>query len=323
MRTIMGKDPAPEKPIVAAIGDFDGVHMGHRALLSSLSDMADTVFEKEEVRPLRTVLTFDPHPRKLLGDTDLKQIYSLDGKRELMEESGRVDQMIVMPFTGQLMHMAPKDFFEKILIRQLGCRGVVVGDNFHFGDIGAGSAEDLSAMCQKAGIASVIVPRVVMDQSPVSSTRIRELLENGQVAEADRLLGRPYFIEGTVQQGKHLGRRLHTPTINVPLDPSCLIPRKGVYATLVKADGIWYDSISNVGNNPTFGGEATRLETFLFDFKGDLYGKQVRVELLSFVRPERRFEGAPALEEQLQTDIQYVRRFLKEYGGHHEEVWCK
>lgn len=323
MRTITGKDPAVTGPIVAAIGDFDGVHMGHRALLGSLSQMAYTVWQKEKVRPQRAILTFDPHPRKLLGDKDLKQIYSLDQKRELMEESGQVDQMIVMPFTEQLMHTAPQDFFDKILTERLNCRGLVVGDNFRFGDKGSADAEDLSAMCRKAGIECTVVPRLIVEDSPVSSTRIRSLLEEGEVQKAQVLLGQPYFIEGTVQQGKHLGRKIHTPTINVPLDPDRLIPRKGVYATLVKAGGIWYDSISNVGNNPTFGGEATRLETFLFDFQGDLYGRQVRVELLTFVRPERRFDGPLALEEQLKTDIQYVRRFLKEYGGHHEEIWCE
>ncbi len=297
-------------PCVVTIGNFDGLHEGHRCLLREADRMAEC-FAKSGVKVERRLLTFSPHPKHVLGDPDLKLIYTDAEREDLVEETGLVDRMITAAFTPQLMHTEPEAYVTEILKARYGAVGVVIGDDFHFGNHGAGTPEDLKRIGEREGIKVCVVPRVVMDGAVVSSTRIRALLETGDMEEADRLLGRPYYVEGKVTEGKHLGREVGTPTVNLKVESERLVPLEGVYASRTIVDGKTFESISNVGSNPTFGDDL-RTETYIFDFDRNLYGKKVRVELLRFIRPEQKFEGAEALKKQLQTDIAKAKEYFTE-----------
>jgi len=293
---------------VVTIGNFDGLHEGHRALLKEADKMAQSMSEGG-VRPERRLLTFSPHPKQLLGDPGFKLIYTDRQREELVEETGLADRMVTASFTPELMHTEPEDYVTEILKKRYGAVGVVIGDDFRFGNHGAGTSADLVRIGAREGMKVCVVKRVVMDGDVVSSTRIRALLEAGEMEEANRLLGRPYFVEGPVTGGKHLGRSVGTPTINLKMKAERLVPREGVYASRTIVEGESFESISNVGTNPTFGDDL-RTETFIFDFDRDLYGKTVRVELLRFIRPEQRFEGTEALKKQLQTDIARTKEYF-------------
>ena len=293
---------------VVTIGNFDGLHEGHRCLLKEADRMARSL-SAGGVMPERRLLTFSPHPRQVLGDPDFRQIYTNRQREELVEETGLTDRMITASFTPELMHTEPEDYVTKILKERYGAVGVVVGDDFRFGNHGAGTSAYLKKIGEREGLQVRIVKRIVMDGDVVSSTRIRTLLESGKMEEANRLLGRPYFVEGTVESGKHLGRSVGTPTINLKMNEERLVPLEGVYASRAVVDGEVLESISNVGTNPTFGDDL-RTETYIFDFDRDLYGKTVRVELLKFIRPEQKFESAEALRKQLQTDIARTKDYF-------------
>lgn len=295
---------------VLAVGDFDGLHVGHRALIACLEEMALRIQDKTGERPVRTVLTFEPHPRQVLDGKPFEQIYSLRQKIRLLEESGMADEVIVLTFTPLLMRTAPEDFFSRLLVERYQAQGVAVGDNFSFGRNGSGTPELLKKLCEKAGLLCTVKECVRMMGDTVSSTRIRCLLQEGRIEEANHLLAQPYFVDGVVSPGKHLGRKIETPTVNLLMEKGRLLPKFGVYVSRTLVDGVWLDGISNVGDNPTFGGEAPRTETFLFDFSGDLYGRHLLVELLSFVRAEKKFEDARALQAQLDKDIEYTKRYF-------------
>jgi len=299
-------------PAVLCLGNFDGVHSGHRKLIGEARQLAD------ELGLSLRVISFHPHPRVVLGDTTFRPIYEESEKVRLMEETGLVDELLTLEFSRELMRMDPELFYQSLLLGRYHAAAIAVGDDYHFGYHGAGNPALLTRLSEAAGIPCRVVDRLVYEGEPVSSTRIRESLESGDVSKAAALLGRPYYLVGTVSQGKHLGRKFRHPTVNVFLKEDLLHPRYGVYAsrtTVVGAGGETLEGITNVGVNPTFGGEAPRAETFLFDYSGDLYGKTLRVELLNFIRPEKTFESAKALGEEINRNIRAAEDF---FDGHDE-----
>ncbi len=309
-----------EKAVVT-IGNFDGLHRGHRELIHQTDALKQEIKKTMSGEVIRVLLTFSPHPQEIMQKTKTasnlkgeqvtyRKIYTEEEKIELVEETKLIDEMVVLTFDESVMTMEPKDFYEKILKERYNAVGVVVGDNFRFGNRGSGTAELLKKLCEEDGLSCRIVPDVAQDGETVSSSRIKRALDEGEAEKAWEMLGRPYFVEGIVSEGKHLGRRLDTPTVNVGFSEGQLVPARGVYVSRTYINDSMYESISNVGVNPTFGGEAPRSETFVFDFSGNLYGQKIRVEFLKHIRPEQRFESAEALKERLRTDIEITRKYF-------------
>lgn len=288
------------------LGNFDGVHLGHQALLFENDHLA------KQQGLLRRVVTFEPHPRLLMGDPSFRYIYPDELKTLRIQRTGAVDELIAMRFDEILRQMGPEAFFEEILLGRYRAKAITVGDDFRFGRYGEGSPETLARLCDSCGIHLEILPRITLKGSAVSSSRIREYLEDGDIETASELLGSPYQIRGTVHQGKHVGRKLHAPTVNVWFEEHQVVPKRGVYASQIRIGDRLFHGISNVGINPTFGGERPRTETYIFDFDEDVYGEEIEVGLLHFMRPERTFESPEALREQIDRDIDHVKEFFKE-----------
>lgn len=307
---------------VVTFGNFDGLHLGHRKLLEKVDELARQSEREKGEKLIRSMICFTPHFRQLAGDPGFRAIYSDETRCDLAEETGLVDEVVSLVMTSSFAAMTPEEFFQSIVVNDLKSKAVVIGDDFHFGRKGSGTPDMMKKWCEENGILCTIIAGLDEDGERISSSRIRKLLENGEIRKADRLLGRPYYVEAVVREGKHLGRSIDTPTVNLPMDDQKVIPKRGVYCTTIWVDGQIYEGISNVGNNPTFGGESLRLEMFIFDFHQNLYDKKVRVELHEFIRPEQVFAGAEALKKQLETDIYKTKRFFdeKSIGGSYEEI---
>lgn len=304
LKTVFSGDPGRS---AICLGNFDGVHLGHAALLQKNDQ------EAKERGLCRRIVTFEPHPRILMKDPTFRLIESRELKTAHLESLQLADEIIFEQFDDHLMHMAPEDFFEEILLSRYHAELITVGDDFHFGDHGKGDAALLQRMAEKHGVTVLIVPRIRLEGEFVSSSRIREALENGQMELAEKLMGRTYELGAVVSQGKHVGRKLQAPTVNMLFEEEMVVPRHGVYVSeICLEDGQIFQGVSNVGINPTFGREKPRIETYIFDFHEDLYGKKIIVRLLKFLRPERKFESAEALKEQIGKDINEAKCFYEE-----------
>lgn len=277
-----------------ALGFFDGVHMGHRAVIQGC------VENKGEYRSV--VLTFLESPAKALGKTAPDLLSDNTRKAELIKELG-ADDLIFADFNC-MKDMEPAEFVQKILCEQLNAKRVYCGFNFHFGAKGKGDTAALQRLCEERGIGVSVKEPVTIDGEQVSSSLIRELIRGGEIEKANSLLGYRYAIEGTIGSGNHIGTGMGFPTVNLPIKEGTAIPRFGVYASDVMIDGKRYKGATNIGVHPTVGENETPLcETFLLNFSGgDLYGKKVRCELKEFIRPEKRFDSMEELTEQIRKD---------------------
>jgi riboflavin kinase/FMN adenylyltransferase len=298
--------PSPLARSVVTIGNFDGVHRGHQELIARLLK-ASRVYLADPV-----VFTFNPHPARILTpDKPVRRLFDFLDQRERLGVLG-VKVLIEEPFTKEFAHLEAAKFFEEYLFRPLNPQCLVVGHDFAFGAGRGGDLDFLAKVCRERKISLEIVPAVQVDGSPVSSSRIREALGRGLVDEASHLLGRPYYLKGEVLLGEQRGRRLGTPTANLrPLME--FTPKIGVYITRTQVGSQHFFSITNIGTNPTFHSEPgapVKVETHLFDFAGDLYGREIRVELLKFLREERKFAGIEELKAQIHQDLLDARRFF-------------
>ncbi|MGH3051976.1 MAG: riboflavin biosynthesis protein RibF [Gaiellaceae bacterium] len=278
------RSPAELEPAerAVAIGTFDGVHLGHKAALERLGGAG-----------LRsTVITFDPHPRIVLG-YEIQLISSLARRLELLEQAG-VEETLVLEFTVEVARLEPEEFVERILA-PLGARVVVAAESFRFGRRRRGDV----ALLRELGLDVLDVPSV----EGVSSSRIRDLLREGDVVAAAALLGRPAEVEGTVVAGDQRGGTLGFPTANLAVDPALLVPAYGIYAGFA----LGTRAAISIGVNPHYGGTDRRIEAFLLDFEGDLYGDDVRVELWQRLRDERAFESEEELVAQIAQDVEETR----------------
>jgi riboflavin kinase/FMN adenylyltransferase len=269
-----------------AIGTFDGVHLGHQAVI----DGADTV------------LTFDPHPLEILHPAALpKLIMPFGVKRDVIEGLG-VDELVVIPFDEHFAKLSAEQFIDDVLVERLGARRVSVGENFRFGAKARGDAQMLAS---REEFETRVVPLVEVDGETVSSTRIRALVASGDVEAAQRCLGAPFMVEGTVVEGDQRGRELGFPTANIVPDDRLVIPGHGVYAAF--ADGV--PAAVNVGVRPTFEtGRGVLIETYLIDRDDDLYGHELRVAFVERLRGEKRFSGVEDLIAQMRIDVEDARR---------------
>ncbi len=296
--------------VVVALGNFDGVHLGHRAVLRR-------AVEEARVREMRCVAaTFDPHPQAVLRPgSEPKLLTTLDVRKELLLGCG-VDEVCVIPFDQGLARKRPRDFVREVLVGELRATVVVVGENFRFGYKASGDVNELGrCMREASGEAAIAVPIYGLDQAlgeSISSTKIRTLLSDGEAGEAARLLGRPYFIRGEVVAGDKRGRLLGFPTANVLPDPRAFVPGRGVYAGHVRLPGDeFYGACTNVGVAPTFDRRDHRVEAYLLGYEGDLYGKVLDVAIVERLRPEKRFSGLDELKAQIARDVAGARKVVE------------
>jgi riboflavin kinase/FMN adenylyltransferase len=293
------------RPSAVAVGNFDGLHQGHRKILSRLCRLAGS-------RGLRSlVLTFEPHPERALGKRSVRMI-DTPGQRLERLRGTCVDAVAVIPFDRRFARLGGWAFVENILGERLGAREVVVGRGFRFGRGRRGDTVALRRLGRRAGIAVHVVPPAVLDGQVVSSTAVRVLLGRGRVEDAARLLGRPYEILGRVVPGHRRGRLLGFPTAN--LETANEILPEGVFITRTVVRGRAYPSLTSVGTNPTFGPHPLSVETLLLGFEGSLYGAGVTVRFLKKIRPVRAFADAAALAARIRRDIDEARSWFARQG---------
>jgi riboflavin kinase/FMN adenylyltransferase len=293
---------------VVAIGNFDGVHRGHRAVIAAAQKRAGALG-----RPA-AALTFEPHPRALFNPGEpLFRLTDETAKLRLLASTG-LDGAIVLTFDAALAKLTADEFVAQILVDRFAVSGAVIGFNFHFGMNRAGSPDFLIAEGKKRGFAVEVVPRFEDNGRPVSSGPIRDALAAGRVREADEFLGYPWFVTGKVIDGDKRGRELGFPTANIRLDAGCAL-RHGIYAVRVGIGGRRYEGVANFGRRPMFDTGAVLLEVFLFDFSGDLYGQTIDVAFIEWIREERMFDGADALIAQMKDDSRLAREALAGSGN--------
>lgn len=282
-----------------AMGKFDGIHVGHRRLLEEILG--------KKIQGLKTcVFTFDPAPSFLFGQAEGGELSTREEKRILFKKMG-IDILVEFPMTLETAAILPEEFVEEYLCRRLHARFIAAGRDVSFGRYGAGNRELLEKMQAQAGYELCLIDKVCAEGAEVSSTRIRSLVEAGSMEQTAFLLGEPYCIRGTVQNGQKIGRTLGFPTVNICPEGNKLLPRKGVYFTRVRiGDGrrTEYAAISNVGCKPTVSeGLVSGVESYLYDFNEEIYGSNIEVSFLAFLRPEVRFDGLECLKKQLREDV--------------------
>jgi riboflavin kinase / FMN adenylyltransferase len=293
---------SPE-PRALAIGTFDGVHIGHRAVIAA------TVAAARARQLTATVLTFERHPLSMVRPSDEPRVLTPFAlKVELISELD-VDEIVVLPFDRSIAELDPDSFCRSVLSESLSARVVVVGRNFTFGAGASGSAADLCACGRRYGFETEVVRLARSSGRPISSTRIRRLLHDGRLEEAREILGRPPRTVGRVVRGFQRGRHLGFPTANIEAETGTMFPGRGVYAARARVRGVWYRAAVNVGHNPTFvhhGDEAgiVHVEAYLLGFDGDIYGEQVRLDFLGRIRAETAFEYVDDLVARMRLDIE-------------------
>ena len=288
-----------------ALGTFDGVHLAHRFVIGR------TVEWSQIHEGTSMVFTFANHPLSIIHPHLVPpQLQTLSGKTEQIRKLG-VAVLVRIPFTKELLHLRPEEFV-LLLATKINPRHIVVGPNYSFGDKGLGTPGMLTGLGDRYGIETEICPEVLENGVMVSSTVIRQMLCEGEVVEAAKLLGRPYELTGNVVHGDHRGRTFGFPTANLTVSPQLLIPGKGVYAVRVKVAGTFHNGLCNIGMNPTFGQDSLRVETHILDFDQEIYGKRITVYFLGRLRVERAFPSVEHLVSQLQADKQKAKQ---EYFG--------
>jgi riboflavin kinase/FMN adenylyltransferase len=297
-------DQLPPHPFpVVALGNFDGVHLGHRAILKAAIDRA------RAAAGTAFALTFDPLPAKVLAPTRVPQlILAPEDKLELLRASG-IDGVIVIDFTLALSGLTPDEFVRDYLLDRIGARAVVAGHSVSFGHKRAGNAEVMVELGRRMGFETIVVGPVTVEGEVVSSTRVREVIAAGEMRAAARLLGRDHFLSGIVAHGRERGRTIGFPTANLKAATECL-PPDGVYASRVILPDGAFPSITNIGMRPTFAEPARTIEAHIFDFDRDIYGARIQLEIVERIRGERKFESGQALAAQIAQDLKRAKEIL-------------
>ena len=293
------------KQKVMALGFFDGIHVGHAALINKIKQRA------EETGAEPAVLTFDVHPDNLVFKKTVPLINSAEDRENILIRCFGINDVVVIHFNQRVMHMDWHDFIDE-LIDEMNLRWIVVGHDFCFGYKGLGTAEKLKAYCAERGVGCDIIPAVCRDGVVVSSTLIRQLIESGEMEKANEYLGHPHTLTDVIRTGYHLGTKMGTPTINMSFPQGVIIPRHGVYAAKAYIDGQEYMSVTNVGIRPTVSDSGNvNVESFLLDFCGNLYGHRARIDFYKFLRPERKFDDVNELAAQIKSDARTTREYFE------------
>ncbi|MFD2521277.1 bifunctional riboflavin kinase/FAD synthetase [Emticicia soli] len=291
-------DFTPLNNAIVTSGTFDGVHLGHQKILQILRETTAQSGGES------VVLTFWPHPRMVVSQDSqgLKLLSTVDEKIELLEKQG-VNHLLIVPFTREFSELSSEEYVQKILIDTIGTKKLVIGYDHHFGRNREGNFQYLEDNSDKFGIKLEEISRQEIDNLVISSTKIRESLSEGHIKEANDLLGRNYSFSGIVVKGRQLGRTIGFPTANVQVsEPYKLIPANGVYAVRTLVRGTWLNGIMNIGNRPTVDGIGRTQEVHILDFTADIYGENISVELLDYIRPEQKFNGIEELKTQILKD---------------------
>ncbi len=294
-----------EQKRVIAMGFFDGIHIGHAALLER------TVQRAKEIGAMPSTLSFDVHPDTLVFGKPVPLINSSAGRADLIRRLFGIENVIFIHFDRTVMQMPWQDFVQT-LIREMNAAWVVVGHDFRFGWKGEGTAEKLQRYCEEHGLGCDVIPAVTLEGRVVSSTYIRTLIEDGDMERANAYLGHPHTLVDTVHYGFRLGTKMGTPTINMRFPEGVIVPRHGVYAArAILEDGSSHMAVTNIGVRPTVSGEnRVSVESFILDYSGNLYDSQVRVEFYKFIRPEQKFESVDALRDQILADAETTRAYF-------------
>lgn len=287
---------------IYALGFFDGVHLGHQALLVECRRLAD----RHGCRA--GAVTFLAHPDALVLGKAPALLNTTDDRNAMLRAYG-MEHLVQLPFDRTLMTTHWSSFLSQLV--QKGAAGFVCGDDFRFGAGGSGTAKELAAFCKEQDLPFSVVPEQILDGERISSTRIRALLENGEIEQANRLLGHPHILTGTVIAGQQLGRTMGFPTANLLLPKNVLIPRLGVYACKALVDDTEHLAVTNIGTRPTVNGEGITPEVHLLDFDGDLYGGTLQLSFFHFLRPEKKFDSLSELQAEIQKNTLQARNFFK------------
>jgi riboflavin kinase/FMN adenylyltransferase len=310
-RFLVVRDNATESALrgaVLAMGNFDGVHRGHRAVIAAALKRAASLGKPA------AALTFEPHPRAFFNPGEpLFRLTDEAGKLRLLASSG-LDGAIVLTFDAALARLTAEEFVRRVLVERFALSGAVIGFNFHFGKNRGGSPDFLAAQGRQYGFAVEVVPPFEFNGRPVSSGPIRDALAAGRLDDAAELLGFPWFVSGEVVHGDKRGRELGFPTANLRLDAGCRL-RHGVYAVRVAQGGRRYEGVANFGRRPMFDTGAVLLEVFLFDFAGDLYGKSIDVAFIGWIREEQNFASVDELKRAMDDDVRAARLALARDPG--------
>jgi riboflavin kinase/FMN adenylyltransferase len=296
----------PEEPIEnstsATIGNFDGVHVGHKKIIAAVKE------EAKQKGLSSCVITFHPHPQKVLQNIDIPLLVPIRERLKLLEKEG-VEVVACYTFTKDIAKIPAKDFVTDILIGKLNLKHLIVGPGFSFGRKREGNLDLLDKMGAQYDFDTEVVETALIDGEIVSSTAIRNLVREGNMVKAGKFLGYNFYIEGQVKEGERRGRQIGFPTANLDTDWD-ILPKVGVYATLAHVDGIVLNSITNVGYRPTFGNNELVIETHILNFNEDIYKKRIEVEFVDRVRDEQKFNGPQALVEQIKKDVDRVNVIL-------------
>lgn len=287
-------------PTLVALGNFDGIHRGHRQVLQPILSPS----ARSGTQAVSTVVTFKPHPQEFFTGQSRALLTPLDEKASYLEALG-VGQLVLLPFDDALACLSPQEFVEKIVVQQLQAQHISVGQNFRFGHRRAGTTADLKTIAAQHQISVTLAPLYTTDGERVSSSAIRHTLEQGDPRQANQLLGRPYALIGEVVKGQQLGRTIGFPTANLRLPPDKFLPRNGVYRVQVAGVGL---GVMNVGDRPTVDGKQRTIEVHVLDWAGDLYGQVLTVQVERFLRSEQRFESLEALQAQIERDCAVARQ---------------
>ena len=295
-----------EKKRVIALGFFDGVHLGHGALLRRVTQIA------KELGAVSAALTFDYHPKTFVGTKPVQLINTPDDRAALMRSVYGIEDVIVLPFDRAMMEMPWDRFVTEVLAEQFSAVHVVAGHDYHFGHKGQGTPQKLKELCAELGIGCDIIDRVELDGVTISSTHIRGLIEQGDLEEANRFLGHPHVLSGEVLPGRQIGRTIGIPTANLIIPQRVIVPAYGVYATRVTVEGREYGAVTNVGVRPTVDEDGgVTVESHLIDVNAQLYGSDCRVEFVRRLRGETKFESLAALQEQIAKDVLMAKGILE------------
>ena len=294
-----------QQPTVLTIGTFDGVHLGHQKIIERVV----TTARQEGL--LATIFTFFPHPRMVVQhDKRLQLIHTLEEKKQLLQQLG-VDLLVVQPFNEAFAQLTAEEFVSTILVQHLNVKKVIIGYDHRFGRNRTANINDMRLFGEKYGFAVEEISVQEVDEVSVSSTKIREALNKGDVTTAEHYLGTPYSLTGTVVHGLKLGRTLGYPTANIQVTGDYkLIPKDGVYAVYSYIDGRKVYGMMSIGKNPTIEGKGASIEVYFFDFNGDLYDRELTIYFLKYLREERKFSSVALLKKQLQDDETTARKAI-------------
>lgn len=290
-----------QKKRIFALGFFDGVHLGHQALLSACCRLAG------ELGAEAAAITFDRHPQSFFQKDPPGMINSVQDRCRLLRQFG-IAAVYQLPVCAQTMSTPWEVFLRELM--DFGAAGFVCGDDFRFGCRGEGNAAKLTQVCRQAGIPCTVVPEQLMEGVRISSSHIRRLLEAGDMERAVRFLGHPHILSGEVISGRHLGRTLGIPTANLTLPEGVLAPKFGVYACRACVEGRMLPAVTNIGIRPTVGGHHVTVEPWILDFSGELYGRELTLEFYKFLRPERRFDSLVELQKEIRKNAEETREFF-------------